>query len=60
MNSPNKTDTGQKQKPEGHQDNKPTGFPVCGLSYYLEKKLIFLSWFALPKEPSVTCYSVIF
>lgn len=46
-NFPNQTDTGQNQKPEGHKDNKPTGFPVHGLSYYLEKKIIFLSRFTL-------------
>lgn len=31
-NFPNQTDTRQNQKPEGHKDNKPTGFHVCGLS----------------------------
>lgn len=40
-NFSNKTDTGQNQKPKGHKDNTQTSFPVCGLSYYLGKKINF-------------------
>lgn len=36
-NFPNQTDTGQNQKPEGHEDNKPTGF-LCVASHTTWKR----------------------